>query len=156
MGVVKNKSVKALLSGIDDRERAGKRIKGSNFKTLKTLYDEFLNTDSKLHRERLVNEFKKRNEEFTAWLNSNPELIDAEIQKSLLIAASGGEYDEEEIILDSKGGKRIKHTKKTALPDVSAIRELKSMLGGNENTESALAQAWLDALLGGDENEHEE
>ena len=39
------------------------------------------------------------------------------------------------------------------MPDVSAIRELKAMLGGNENAESTLTQAWIDAILSGDENE---
>lgn len=156
MSVIKKKSIQALLAGIDDHEQANKRIKGSNFKTLKTLYEEFLKTDSKAQRDKMINEFKKRNEEFAEFLNSNTELIDNELQKSLLIAASGGEYDEEEIILDSKGNKRIKRTKKTALPDVAAVRELRLMMGGNENTESTLAQAWLDAILGGDENEQEE
>ena len=156
MGFVKKKSIQALLAGIDDHEQANKRIKGSNFKSIKTLYEEFLKTDSKAQRDRLINEFKKRNEEFAEFLNNNPDLIDTEIQKSLLIAASGGEYDEEEIIVDNKGNKRIKRTKKTALPDVAAARELKLMMGGNENTESTLAQAWLDAILGGDENEQEE
>lgn len=155
MSVVKNRSIKAILAGIDDHECTSKRIKGSNFKTLKTLCDEFFKTDSKPHRDRLINEFKKRNEEFSEFLNSNPGLIDAELQKSLLIAASGGEYDEEEIIFDSKGGKRVKHTKKIAMPDISAIRELKEMLGGNETSESALTQAWIDSILGDDENKQQ-
>lgn len=155
MGVVKNNSIKALLAGIDDHDQANKRMKGSSFKTLKTLYDEFLKTDSKPQRDRLVSEFKKRNEEFAEFLNSNPELIDTELQKSLLIAASGGDYDEEEIIIDSSGRKRIKHVKKTALPDVSAVRELRMMSGSSESTESSIAEAWVSALLE-DVNEPEE
>ncbi|MCM1227497.1 MAG: hypothetical protein NC320_08770 [Clostridium sp.] len=155
MGIVKNKSIKALLAGIDDHEQVNKRLKGSSFKTLKTLYDEFLKTDSKPQRDRLVSEFKKRNEEFAEFLNSNPDLIDTELQKSLLIAASGGEYDEEEITVDGKGNKKIKHTKKTALPDVSAVRELRAMFGGSESTENRIAEAWVNALLE-DENEQEE
>lgn len=39
------------------------------------------------------------------------------------------------------------------MPDAAAVRELRAMTGGNESTESTLAQAWLDAILGGDENE---
>lgn len=105
MGIVKNKSIKALLAGIDDHDRVSKRLKGSSFKSIKTLYDEFLKTDSKPQRDRLISEFKKRNEEFAEFLSSNPELIDTELQKSLLIAASGGEYDEEEIIIDGNGKK---------------------------------------------------
>ncbi len=153
MGIIKNKSIKALLDVIDDREQINKRLKGSNFKSIKTLYDEFLKTDSKPQRDKMIIEFKKRSVEFAEFINSNPDLIDTELKKSLLIVASGGEYDEEEIILDSKGNKRIKRTKKTALPDVSAVRELKAMMGGNEDTESTLAQAWLDAILGGEGNE---
>lgn len=155
MGIVKNKSIRAILAGIDEHERLNKRLKGSNFKTIKTLYDEFLKTDSKPQRDRLVSEFKKRNEEFAEFLSSNPELIDTELQKSLLIAASGGEYDEEEITIDSSGRKKIKHVKKTALPDVSALRELRAMLGGSESTESSVAEAWVSALLEG-ENEPKE
>lgn len=155
MGIVKNKSIKALLAGIDDHEQVNKRLKGSSFKTLKTLYDEFLKTDSKPQRDRLISEFKKRNEEFAEFLSSNPDLINTELQKSLLIAASGGEYDEEEITIDGNGRKRIKHVKKTALPDVSAVRELRAMFGGSESTESSIAEAWVNALLE-DENEQEE
>lgn len=153
MGIMKNKSIRSLIEGIDDFETGRKRISGGSLNSIKSLYDEFLKTDSKPQRDRLINEFKKKNQEFADFIQSNPELIDAEIQKALLLAASGGEYSDEEIIIDSRGGKKVKHIKRTALPDVSAIRELRTMLGSTESAESSMAEAWIDALLGGDENE---
>lgn len=156
MSVLKNKSIKSLLDGIDDYEAGRKRLNGGNLNGIKSLYEEFLKTDSKPQRDRLINEFKKKNQEFAEFIQSNPELVDAEIQKALLIAASGGEYSDQEITIDSRGGKRVKHIKKIALPDVSAVRELRAMLGSSESAENSMAEAWIDALLGGDENEPEE
>ncbi|MBQ3566215.1 MAG: hypothetical protein IJA12_03450 [Oscillospiraceae bacterium] len=153
MGVLKNNSIKSLLEGIDDYEQTNKRIKGSDFKSIKNLYEEFLKTDSKPQRDRLISEFKKRNEEFALFIQSNPELINTELQKSLLIAASGGEYAEEEITIDGRGRKKIKHTRKTALPDVSAARELLEMMSGSSSSESSMSEAWIESVLGGDENE---
>lgn len=156
MGSLKKKSIRSLLEGIDDYEAGQKRIKGGNLNSIKSLYNEFLKTDSKPQRDRLISEFKKRNEEFAEFIQSNPNLIEAELQKALILAASGGEYAEEEITIDSKGRKKVKYVKKTALPDVSAVRELKEMLGSSETAESSMAEAWIDALLGDDENEQEE
>lgn len=132
MSVLKKNSIKSLLEGIDDYEAGRKRLNGGSLNGIKSLYEEFLRTDSKPQRDRLINEFKKKNQEFAEFIQSNPELVDAEIQKALLLAASGGEYSEEEITIDSKGGKKVKHIKKVALPDVSAVKELKGILG-NEN-----------------------
>lgn len=154
MGIVKNKSIKSLLEGIDCYETSRKRIGGENLNGIKNLYDQFLAANSKPERDQLVSEFKKRNEEFAEFIQSNPELIETELQKSLLLAASGGEYTEEEITVDSKGRKKVKHTKKTALPDVSAAKELKSMLGSSESIESSITSAWINALME-DENASE-
>lgn len=132
MSVLKKNSIKSLLEGIDDYEAGQKRLNGGSLNSIKSLYEEFLRTDSKPQRDRLINEFKKKNQEFAEFIQSNPELVDAEIQKALLLAASGGEYSEEEITIDSKGGKKVKHIKKVALPDISAVKELKGFLG-NEN-----------------------
>ncbi|MGN1480740.1 hypothetical protein [Porcipelethomonas sp.] len=153
MSVLKNKSIKFLLDGVDDYEASRKRINGGNLNSIKTLYEEFLKTDSKPQRDRLINEFKKKNQEFAEFIQSNPELIDTEIQKALLLAASGGEYSEEEITIDSRGGKKVKHIKKTALPDISAVRELRAMMGDSESADSSMAEAWIDALLGDEEDE---
>ena len=152
MGALNKKSIRSLLEGIDEYEVSQKRIKGGNLNSIKSLYDEFLKTDSKPQRDRLINEFKKRNEEFAEFIQSNPDLVEAELQKALILA----EYSEEEITVDSKGRKKVKHVKKTALPDVSAVRELKEMLGSSETAESSMAEAWIDALLGEDEDEQEE
>lgn len=156
MSALKNKSIKALLEGIEDCEASRKRLDGGSLNGIKSLYEEFLKTDSKPQRDKLINEFKKKNQEFAEFIQSNPELVDTEIQKALLIAASGGEYSDQEITIDSRGNKKVKHVKKTALPDVAAIKELRAMLGGSESAESSMAEAWIDALLGGDENEPEE
>lgn len=153
LGALKKKSIRTLLDGIDECEAIRKRNNGGSLNGIKSLYEEFLKTDSKQRRDRLISEFKKKNQEFAEFIQSNPELIDTEIQKALLIAASGGEYSEEEITIDSKGSKKVKHVKKTALPDVSAIKELRAMLGGSESAESSMAEAWINALLESDGNE---
>lgn len=132
MSVLKKNSIKSLLEGIDDYEAGRKRLNGGSLNGIKSLYEEFLRTDSKPQRDRLINEFKKKNQEFAEFIQSNPGLVDTEIHKALLLAASGGEYSEEEITIDSKGGKKVKHIKKVALPDISAVKELKGILG-NEN-----------------------
>ena len=77
------------------------------------------------------------------------------MKKALLIAAVGGEYSEEKITVDSRGRKKISRTNKTAVPDVNAARELLDMIGGSESAESSMADAWINALLEGDENEQE-
>ena len=153
MGALKNKSIKSLLNGIDDYEAQKKRINGGSLSSIKNLYEEFLKTDDKRKRDRLVSEFKKRNQEFMSIIDEDPELIESEIRRSLLMAAVGGEYTEEEISVDGKGKRKVKHVRKNALPDVSAAKELLDMLGGHENKESDLAQAWIDSVIGGSGDE---
>ena len=155
MGALKNKSVKSLLEGIDDFEAENKRRKGKHLNDIKSLHDELLNTDSKSKRDKLISEFKKKNAEFAEFMESNPELIESEVKKALLIAAVGGEYSEEKITVDSRGRKKISRTNKTAVPDVNAALELLDMIGGSESAESSMADAWINALLEGDENEQE-
>ena len=91
LGALNKKSIRSLLEGIDEYEVSQKRIKGGNLNSIKSLYDEFLKTDSKPQRDRLINEFKKRNEEFAEFIQSNPDLVEAELQKALILAASGGQ-----------------------------------------------------------------
>ncbi len=64
MGVLKNKSIKSLLEGIDNYEAGQKRINGGSLGGIKSLYEEFLKTDSKPKRDKLTGEFKKRSQEF--------------------------------------------------------------------------------------------
>lgn len=156
MGVLKNKSIKSLLEGIDNYEAGRKGINGGSLGGIKSLYEEFLKTDSKPKRDKLTGEFKKRSQEFAEFIRSNPELVDTEIQKALLVAASGGEYSEEEITIDSSGRKKVKHIRKTALPDISAVRELINMNRSSETAESSMAKAWIEALVGEDGYEQQE
>lgn len=152
MGSLKSKSIKALLEGIDEYERTNQRIKGSRLNSIQTLYETLLNTDDKKQRDRISAEFRKRSLEFAEFLNNNPDVVNAETEKALLFAAVGGEYNEEEISFDSKGRKKIKHSKKRVLPDVSAIKELRKMLGNDDSDENKLVKAWIEAVTGGDDN----
>ena len=77
MSVLKKNSIKSLLEGIDDYEAGQKRLNGGSLNGIKSLYEEFLRTDSKPQRDRLINEFKKKNQEFAEFIQSNPELVDA-------------------------------------------------------------------------------
>ena len=138
MKALKNRSIGALLSGISEYERESKRIRGGNFKSLKTLYEEFLKADSKTDRKRLTEEFKKRSEEFAAFMEENPELISTEMKKALLIAASGGDIEEENITVDTYGHKKVRKVRKTVMPDISAIKELLSITGAGDDTDSSI------------------
>lgn len=60
MSVLKKNSIKSLLEGIDDYEAGQKRLNGGSLNGIKSLYEEFLRTDSKPQRDRLINEFKKK------------------------------------------------------------------------------------------------
>ena len=47
MSVLKKNSIKSLLEGIDDYEAGQKRLNGGSLNGIKSLYEEFLRTDSK-------------------------------------------------------------------------------------------------------------
>lgn len=54
MSVLKKNSIKSLLEGIDDYEAGQKRLNGGSLNGIKSLYEEFLRTDSKPQRDRLI------------------------------------------------------------------------------------------------------
>lgn len=150
MSTLKNKSIKSLLEGIDEYEQTNQKIKGGSLNSIQTLYETLLSTNDKKQRERILAEFKKRSLEFAEFLNNNPDVVNAETEKALLFAAVGGECCEEEISIDSKGRKKVKHSKKRVLPDVSAIKELRKMLGSDDSDENKLVKSWIEAVTGGE------
>lgn len=149
MSRLKNKSIRFLLDGIQE----DKKYKEASLNNFETLYKTLVKTDDPKQREEVLAEFKKRSLEFADFLKNNPEVVIAEADKALLFAAVGGEYDEEEISLDSNGGKKVKRSRKHTFPDVSAIKELKKTFGSDDSAENKLVSAWIAAVTDGEENE---
>ena len=98
LGALNKKSIRSLLEGIDEYEVSQKRIKGGNLNSIKSLYDEFLKTDSKPQRDRLINEFKKMAEG-----KSSNEMLPLLLAVSKKSKSLGLKFSNEEmkIIIDS-------------------------------------------------------
>lgn len=120
MGVIKEKSIKALGAAIMEIENGKSSGLSQSLNSLKTLTESYLNTSDKKERSKLTAEFKARHLELAAFLKDNPDLVNAEVEKSLLLAAVGGEYMEEETTLLPNGRRRCKKTLKQVAPNVAA------------------------------------
>lgn len=120
MGILKKKSIAALSAALDEIEAKKTGISQANLNGLKTLTETYLNTSDKRQRKKLTEDFKARHLELAEFLKANPDLVNAEVEKSLLLAAVGGEYEETETVISSNGKRRIKKTKKQLQPNVAA------------------------------------
>lgn len=92
----------------------------TDIQSLGELSEAFLNTDNKAERKRLAADYKKRQNELRSFLDANPELVNAEVERALLSAALGGEYSEEEVRVDSRGRRTVKRRIKKVAPNPSA------------------------------------
>ena len=92
----------------------------TDIQSLGELSEAFLNTDNKAERKRLAADYKKRHSELQSFLDANPELVNAEVERALLAAALGGEYSEEEVRVDARGRRTVKRRIKKVAPNPSA------------------------------------
>lgn len=92
----------------------------SDVMSLEQLSEAFLNEKNPEKRKQLAEDFKKQHEELHDFLNANPELVTAEVERALLSAALGGEYVDEEVRIAANGRRTYKRTKKHIAPNASA------------------------------------
>lgn len=93
----KKKSIHQLADGILQFEDKRKSIPQADFTDLQTFLSAYLNTPEPKERKKLAEEFRKRHMELYEFLQSNPELIQAEtkITATLQAAASGAAEEED-------------------------------------------------------------
>lgn len=120
MGIIKKRSIAALKATCNEIDAKQNGASKADLNSLKTLTEVFLNTSDKKQRKKLADDFKARHLELAEFLKANPDLVNAEVEKSLLLAAVGGEYEETETVISSNGKRRIKKTKKQLQPNVAA------------------------------------
>lgn len=92
----------------------------TDIQSLGDLSEAFINTSDKAERKKLAADYKRRHSELQDFLDNNPELINAEVERALLTAALGGEYTEEEVRVDARGRRTIKRKVKKVAPNPSA------------------------------------
>lgn len=92
----------------------------SDVMSLEQLSEAFLNEEDLNKRKQLADKFKKQHEELHDFLSSNPDLVNAEVERALLSAALGGEYVDEEMRISSNGRRTYKRTKKHIAPNANA------------------------------------
>lgn len=86
MEVIKDRSIDTLKGGLKDFESGKDIIRNTDFKSLETFMEQYLNICDKKKRIKVAEEFKKRHLELHEFLKSNPELIGSETQTSKMIS----------------------------------------------------------------------
>ena len=86
MGVIKDRSIDTLKGGLKDFESGKNIIRNTDFKSLETFMEQYLNICDKKKRTKVAEEFKKRHLELYEFLKGNSELVSAETQISKMIS----------------------------------------------------------------------
>lgn len=86
MGVIKERSIDTLKGELKDFESGKDIIRNTDFKSLETFMEQYLNICDKKKRIKVAEEFKKRHLELHEFLKSNSELVSAETQISKMIS----------------------------------------------------------------------
>lgn len=86
MGVIKDRSIDTLKGGLKDFESGKDIIRNTDFKSLETFMEQYLNICDKKKRTKVAEEFKKRHLELYEFLKGNSELVSAETQISKIIS----------------------------------------------------------------------
>ena len=96
-GIIKNKNIAALMSGLSNYENKKDGIKNADFKSLETFAEQYLNTADKKQRLKLSEEFRKRHLELYEFLKGNSELVNAETEINKIVSnAMQGMTEEKE------------------------------------------------------------
>ncbi len=117
MNQKKKHCINTLSEIIQEVDNPSLKTRVSNLNDLKT---SFLNTDSKLERNKIAKDFVKRQKELQSFINDNPELVNSQMEQAIISAAVGGEYVDEEIKISSSGRRTVKRTKKHIVPNYAA------------------------------------
>ena len=124
MGALKDAGIRSLQDNPAAYESAKADPKKQDQSSLRGLFESYLNTTSKSKREKMLREFSARRLELAGYIKDHPELIAAEAQRALIAAALGGDVDETETEIDSRGRKKHKRRTKRIEPNVAAIIRL--------------------------------
>lgn len=117
MNVKRKQAIELLGQAVDNIDNI--KVK-TDIKSLGELSEAFINTSDKADRKKLADDYKKRHSELQAFLDNNPELVNAEVERALLAAALGGEYAEEEVRVDARGRRTVKSKVRKVAPNPSA------------------------------------
>ncbi len=136
----KKQSIMKLSGGIKATEKTPERSEAS--KSLQELFDDYLKTDNKAQREKMLKEFAARRIEFVEYLRAHPELLAAETQTALIFAALGGKTSELETITDAHGRKTRKRKTRQAAPNMAALERLLDSIGdAGADTDNSFVEA---------------
>lgn len=138
----KNKAIKSIAQSLNQSESKS----AGGVKTLAELTREFMDTSDKNRRARLAEEFKTRRLELAAFIKDNPELVAAEAQQALILAAVGGELEASETRTDNRGNQSTKKTVRQTAPDMTALMQLLEDAGiGEEDMDDGFMDALKEA-----------
>lgn len=115
MNVKRKQAIELLGQAVDNIDNI--KVK-TDIKSLGELSEAFIS--DKADRKKLADDYKKRHSELQAFLDNNPELVNAEVERALLAAALGGEYAEEEVRVDARGRRTVKRKVRKVAPNPSA------------------------------------
>ncbi len=122
MNPVEKNSINALAEAIKSAENPQdeNEIGGQ---TAADLINALLSEPDKKVRQKMIKEFSERHEDVAKFLSENADLINAEAEAALMVAAVGGTHTEKEVSF--RGGKKSIKTKRVkALPNVTALQFL--------------------------------
>ncbi len=122
MNPVEKNSINALAEAIKSAENPQdeNEIGGQ---TAADLINALLSEPDKKVRQKMIKEFSERHEDVAKFLADNADLINAEAEAALMVAAVGGTHTEKEVSF--RGGKKSIKTKRVkALPNVTALQFL--------------------------------
>lgn len=116
-----NPKRKQAITLLDEAAKSVNDVKvKTNVRSLGELTEAFINTPDKAERRKIAADYKKQHTELQNFIDANPELVNAEVERALLAAALGGEYTEEEVRVDARGRRTIKRKVKKIAPNPSA------------------------------------
>ncbi len=122
MNPVEKDNIKALAEAMKSAENPQdeNEIGGQ---TAADLINALLSEPDKKVRQKMIKEFSERHEDVAKFLADNADLINAEAEAALMVAAVGGTHTEKEVSF--RGGKKSVKTKRVkALPNVTALQFL--------------------------------
>ena len=122
MNPVEKDNIKALAEAMKSAENPQDENEiGSQ--TAADLINALLSEPDKKVRQKMIKEFSERHEDVAKFLADNADLINAEAEAALMVAAVGGTHTEKEVSF--RGGKKSVKTKRVkALPNVTALQFL--------------------------------
>lgn len=122
MNPVEKDNIKALAEAMKSAENPQDESEIGG-QTAADLINALLSEPDKKVRQKMIKEFSERHEDVAKFLADNADLINAEAEAALMVAAVGGTHTEKEVSF--RGGKKSVKTKHVkALPNVTALQFL--------------------------------